>query len=52
MDLIYGLKTVETKIIIAHRLSTVSQCDYIIKIKEGQIVDYNTASNVLKNEEN
>tara|TARA_B110000003_G_C16630398_1_gene526395 strand:- start:300 stop:2054 length:1755 start_codon:yes stop_codon:yes gene_type:complete len=52
MNLIYDLNTIETKIIIAHRLSTISKCDFIIKIDNGKIIDFDTAENILKNEEN
>ena len=33
------LKTSKTIIIIAHRLTTLKQCDWIYKFNEGQIID-------------
>ena len=38
MDTIYALQGSKTIIIIAHRLSTVSNCDWIYKMKNGRIV--------------
>ncbi|WP_298749297.1 ABC transporter ATP-binding protein [uncultured Arcobacter sp.] len=38
MDEIYDISRGKTLIIIAHRLSTVEKCDYIYKLKNGQII--------------
>lgn len=37
----------KTMIVIAHRLSTVQQCDRIYKLEQGIIVDYGTAEKML-----
>ena len=37
MDAIYSLNKGLTIILIAHRLNTVSKCDQIIEIKDGEI---------------
>ena len=37
MDAIFGLKTEYTVIIVAHRLSTVTECNRIIELKDGRI---------------
>ena len=39
MDAINALSTNITLIIIAHRLTTLSKCDNIIKLKKGEIIE-------------
>lgn len=39
MDSVTKLKGQKTIIIVAHRLSTLQQCDWIYRLKDGQIVD-------------
>jgi ABC-type multidrug transport system fused ATPase/permease subunit len=38
MEVIYALKREKTILIVAHRLSTLSNCDRIIAIKDGKII--------------
>jgi ABC-type multidrug transport system fused ATPase/permease subunit len=38
MEVIYALKGEKTILIVAHRLSTLSNCDRIIAIKDGEII--------------
>ena len=41
MKSIYSLKGEKTIVIVAHRLSTLDQCDYIYKVKSGNLIlDY------------
>jgi len=42
---LYGHKTI---IIIAHRLSTVKDCDYIYKLDNGSIIEHGTSIEILK----
>ena len=41
-DILYNLKGEKTIIAIAHRLSTLLNCDRIVYIKDGQVVDIGT----------
>ena len=45
---IYGLDKDKTVLIIAHRLSTVVNCDKIIVIDDGQIIDIGSHKELLK----
>ncbi len=45
---INSLKGERTIVIIAHRLSTVSNCDYIYVLKEGRIVDEGSFDELCK----
>jgi ABC-type multidrug transport system fused ATPase/permease subunit len=38
MEVIYSLKGEKTILIVAHRLSTLSNCDRIIAIKDGKVI--------------
>jgi len=48
-DAIYGLDKEKTILIIAHRLSTVVNCDKIIVIDDGKIIDIGTHLELLNN---
>jgi ABC-type bacteriocin/lantibiotic exporter with double-glycine peptidase domain len=48
MQAILSLKGVKTIIVVAHRLTTVEQCDWIYKIESGSIVQQGPADKVLK----
>lgn len=37
MDAVYGLSRELTLVIIAHRLSTVANCDYVIELEQGKV---------------
>jgi len=39
MDEIYNISSDKTLIIIAHRISTIDQCDYVYKLENGNIVN-------------
>ena len=45
---IRSLKGKVTLIVIAHRLSTVKDCDYIYKLENGKMVDQGAPNNILK----
>lgn len=47
MEAIEGLKRDLTIIIVAHRLSTVSGCDFIIELKHGSVFRAGSSSNML-----
>jgi ABC-type multidrug transport system fused ATPase/permease subunit len=49
MDAINNLKRDKTIIIVAHRLSTVSNCDKIFKLKSGKLIQEGIPEDVLKN---
>jgi ABC-type multidrug transport system fused ATPase/permease subunit len=49
MNAINDLKNSKTLIVIAHRLSTVSNCHKIIRMSKGEIIESGTAEEVLKN---
>ena len=42
---LHGQKTI---LIIAHRLSTVKDCDYIYKLDNGSIIEHGTSIEILK----
>ena len=46
---ILKLKGKMTMIVIAHRLTTVKNCDQIYKLDKGKIVDYGTPKKLLRN---
>ena len=46
-DTIYGLRGKQTLIIIAHRLSTVKDCDFLVWIENGKIKMVGTPTQVL-----
>ena len=48
MDAVRALKGDKTLIIIAHRLSTVEQCDRLYRLEQGKIVDEGETSTILK----
>lgn len=39
-----------TVLFIAHRLSTLRYCDYIMSLDKGKIIEYDTPQNLLKME--
>lgn len=39
-----------TRIIIAHRIKTILSCDKIIVLENGKIIEFDSPSNLLKNE--
>jgi ABC-type multidrug transport system fused ATPase/permease subunit len=49
MDAINNLKRDKTIIIVAHRLSTVSNCDKIFKLKSGKLIEEGIPEEVLQN---
>ena len=49
MDAINNLKRDKTIIIVAHRLSTVSNCDKIFKLKSGKLIQEGIPEEVLQN---
>lgn len=48
MDSIKTLHGQKTILIIAHRLSTVKDCDYIYKLEDGAIVDHGSSLEMLR----
>lgn len=50
-DILYGLKGDKTIIAIAHRLSTLLNCDRIIYVKDGAIVDVGTFHDLAQKHE-
>ena len=50
-DILYGLKGDKTIIAIAHRLSTLLNCDKIVYVKEGTIVDVGTFHDLAQKHE-
>jgi len=51
MDAIYNLSHKKTIVIIAHRLTTVKNCDVIYMLERGEIKDQNTYQMLLDNNE-
>lgn len=51
MQAIYNMKGKMTILIIAHRLSTVAQCDKIIMLSHGKIIDQGTMSELVQRHE-
>ena len=49
MDAINNLKREKTIIIVTHRLSTVSNCDKIFKLKSGKLVQEGNPEDILLN---
>ena len=52
MDSIERLSGEKTIIIVAHRLSTVKDCDRIILLKDGQILNQGTYEDLLEHDQN
>lgn len=52
MESIHNLKSKKTIIIIAHRLSTVLQCDSIVYIEKGKIVSIGNYDDLVLNDNN
>lgn len=52
MEAIYGLHGKKTIILIAHRLSTVRQCDHIFVLQNGSLVDSGTYDNLIEQSNN
>lgn len=46
IEALHGTKTI---LIVAHRLSTVENCDYIYKLDKGLVVNKGTSKQILKN---
>ena len=49
IESIYKLKNRPTIIMIAHRLSTLKNCDQIIHINSGEIIDIGNPKKILGN---
>lgn len=52
MEAIYGLHGKKTIILIAHRLSTVRQCDHIFVLQNGSLIDSGTYDNLIEQSNN
>jgi len=50
MEAVRSLHGEKTIIIVAHRLSTVSHCDYLYRLEKGVMVEEGTAGHVLRNQ--
>ena len=37
MNVIFGLKVKKTILIVSHRLSTISECDFVYKLEDGKL---------------
>jgi ABC-type multidrug transport system fused ATPase/permease subunit len=48
MDAVRAFKGDKTLLIVAHRLSTVEQCDFLFRLERGQVVDYGPTARVLE----
>jgi len=48
MDAVLGLKGKKTILIVAHRLSTVQRCDFIIQLKDGAVSALGTYSEIVE----
>ena len=48
MSALDGISRELTVVMIAHRLSTVESCDWVIKMNQGVIVDQGIPDSVLK----
>jgi len=48
MDAIHNLKNKVTLILIAHRLSTVKRCDIIFNLLQGQVSEYGTYEELIR----
>jgi ABC-type multidrug transport system fused ATPase/permease subunit len=51
MDAVSGLKGDKTLIIVAHRLTTIEQCDYLFKVENGRIAKDGKPSILLSKKE-
>jgi ABC-type multidrug transport system fused ATPase/permease subunit len=51
MQAITALKGNKTILIVAHRLSTVKNCDQLYQLEHGKLVAYGTAMEILKNDD-
>ena len=49
MSTVYKLKKNKTFIIVAHRLSTIAQCDKVYKIEKGRVVAEGSFEEVANN---
>ena len=47
MDTVFELKSNKTILLVAHRLSTLKNCDKIIKLEKGQITHIGTPNEVI-----
>ena len=52
MEAVYALQGSKTVIIVAHRLSTVEHCDYLYKLRNGQIIEEGKPKDVLYSNSN
>lgn len=48
MHAINGLRGQKTLIIVAHRLSTIASCDWLLKLHEGRLVAEGTYASIIK----
>ena len=49
MNAVHALKQDKTLIIVAHRLTTLKQCDYLFKVENGKVIEENKSSILLSN---
>ena len=47
MDDVHNLTGIKTIVIVTHRLSTVSKCDYLYELKEGKIINQGSYREVV-----
>ena len=43
MNVIHELRGKKTSLIVSHRLSTIENCDIVLKLVEGNYKEYNTS---------
>ena len=48
MDTVRALQGAKTLIIVAHRLNTVEQCDRLLRLKQGRVVEEGSTAQVLR----
>jgi len=49
MNAVHALKQDKTLIIVAHRLTTLKQCDYLFKVENGKVIEEDKSSILLSN---
>jgi ABC-type multidrug transport system fused ATPase/permease subunit len=48
MEAVNALHGAKTLVIIAHRLSTVEQCDVVYRLEQGRVVSFGAYSGAVK----